>query len=68
VRLGVTGQRETTGTADQTLLGTDATVRLHPGTYVKAEVAQTEGPGFGQSNWSTAASPSPAMARPAAPT
>lgn len=50
VRLGVTGQRETTGTADQTLLGTDATVRLHPGTYVKAEVAQTEGPGFGQSN------------------
>lgn len=50
VRLGVTGQRETTDSADQTLLGGDITVRAHAGTYVKAEVAQSEGPGFGQSN------------------
>ncbi len=50
VRLGVTGQRETTDSADQTLLGGDITVRAHAGTYVKAEVAQSEGPGFGQQN------------------
>ncbi len=50
VRLGVTAQRETTDAADQTLLGADATVRIHAGTYVKAEVAQSEGPGFGQAN------------------
>ena len=50
VRLGVTGQRETTDSADQTLLGGDVTVRAHAGTYVKAEVAQSEGPGFGQTN------------------
>ena len=50
IRLGVTAQRETTGSADQTLLGADTTVRLHAGTYVKAEVAQTDGPGFGQAN------------------
>jgi hypothetical protein len=50
VRLGVTGQRETTDSADQTLLGADVMVRAHAGTYVKAEVAQSEGPGFGVSN------------------
>ncbi|MEP4785234.1 MAG: hypothetical protein ABJX46_10925, partial [Erythrobacter sp.] len=50
VRLGVTAQKETTGTADQILLGADAVLRLHAGTYVKAEAAQSEGPGFGQSN------------------
>lgn len=49
VRLGVTGQRETTDVADQVLIGGDATVRLHAGTYAKAEIAQTDGPGFSQS-------------------
>ncbi len=50
VRLGVTGQRETTDSADQSLLGADVIVRAHAGTYIKAEVAQSEGPGFGQAN------------------
>lgn len=49
LRLGATAQRETTGSADQTLLAADATLRLHPGTYLKTEIAQSEGPGFGQS-------------------
>lgn len=48
LRVGITAQRETTDTANQNLLGADALFRLHAGTYVKAEVAQTEGPGFGQ--------------------
>ena len=47
LRVGITAQRETTDTANQNLLGADAMLRLHAGTYVKAEVAQTEGPGFG---------------------
>jgi hypothetical protein len=50
LRLGLTAQRETTAEADQTLLGADATLRLHAGTYAKAEVAQSDGPGFGQTN------------------
>jgi hypothetical protein len=50
LRVGITAQRETTDAADQTLLAADATIRLHAGTYVKAEVAQSEGPGFTQSN------------------
>ncbi len=50
VRVGATAQRETTEAADQVLLGADAVVRLHAGTYLKAEVAQTDGPGFGQAN------------------
>ena len=50
VKLGVTAQRDTVEEAAQTLLGADATVRLAAGTYVKGEIAQTDGPGFGQSN------------------
>ena len=50
VRLGVTAQRETTDTADQTLLGADAMVRISAGTYVNGEIAQTDGPAFGQAN------------------
>ncbi|MFZ1743979.1 MAG: hypothetical protein WAT93_14070, partial [Pontixanthobacter sp.] len=50
VRLGVTAQKETTDAADQTLIGADATVRIHAGTYAKAEFAQSDGPGFGQAN------------------
>ncbi|WP_422344940.1 hypothetical protein [Parasphingorhabdus sp.] len=50
VRLGVTSQKETTETADQTLLGADVLLRYAAGTYIKAEIARTEGPGFGQSN------------------
>ena len=50
VRLGVTAQRETTDTADQTLLGADAMLRIAAGTYLKGELAQTDGPAFGQAN------------------
>ncbi len=50
VRLGVTAQRDTTATADQTLLGADILFRQTAGTYFKAEIAQTDGPGFGQSD------------------
>ncbi len=50
LRLGVTAQRDTSAEAAQTLLGADATVRLTAGSYVKAEIAQTDGAGFGQSN------------------
>ena len=48
LRVGVTGQRETTDAADQTLWGVDAIVRHSAGTYIKGEIAQTNGPGFDQ--------------------
>jgi hypothetical protein len=50
IRFGVTAQRDTVEAAAQTLLGSDVTLRLTPGTFVKAEIAQTDGPGFSQSN------------------
>ena len=50
LRVGVSAQRETTDTADQTLLGADAMLRLTAGTYLKGEIAQTDGPAFGQAN------------------
>ncbi len=50
VRLGVTAQKETTDTADQTLIGADAMLRVAAGTYIKGEIAQTDGPAFGQAN------------------
>ena len=50
LRLGVTGQNETTESADQNLIGVDALLRHSAGTYIKGEFAQTDGPAFGQSN------------------
>ena len=50
VKLGLTAQRDTVEEASQTLIGSDVTVRLTPGTYLRGEIAQTDGPGFGQSN------------------
>jgi hypothetical protein len=50
VRFGVTAQSDTTEEANQNLVGFDLLVRATAGTYVKAEIAQTEGVGFGQSN------------------
>jgi hypothetical protein len=47
VRLGVTGQSEKTGTAKQNLYGIDVQVRKSDRTYIEAEVARSEGPGFG---------------------
>lgn len=50
VRIGTTAQRDTVEDAAQTLFGADALVRITAGTYLKTEFAQSEGPGFGQSN------------------
>lgn len=50
LRVGITAQRDTVEEAAQTLIGADAILRLTAGTYLKAEIAQTDGPGFGQSN------------------
>lgn len=47
VRLGVTGSKDKTGAADQTMLGADIRVQHSEGTYVEAEIALSEGPGFG---------------------
>jgi hypothetical protein len=49
VRLGLTASREKTGGADQKLFGADVRLQKSQNTYVEAEVAQTRGPGFGQS-------------------
>jgi len=50
LRIGATAQSEQTGSADQNLIGVDALLRRSAGTYLKAEIAQTDGPAFGQSN------------------
>lgn len=50
LRLGATVQRDTVEEANQTLIGADAILRLTAGTYFKAEVAQSDGPGFDQAN------------------
>ena len=49
VRVGVTAESEKTGTADQNLYGADIAVRKSDRTFVEAEVAQSSGPGFGNS-------------------
>jgi hypothetical protein len=50
LRLGATAQREATGEADQSLLGADILLRKSATTYLKAEIARTEGPSYGQAN------------------
>jgi hypothetical protein len=48
VRVGATASRQNEeGTGRQDLLGSDMTLRLKGGTYLKGEVAQTDGPGPG---------------------
>ncbi|MCD7060629.1 porin family protein [Pelagibacterium xiamenense] len=47
VRIGVTGLSETTGIADQTAVGVDAQLRYSETTFLRAEIARSEGPGFG---------------------
>jgi len=49
VRIGATGMSETTGPADQTGVGADVTLRYSDGTFLKAEIARSQGPGFGLS-------------------
>lgn len=47
LRFGASGIYEDTGLADQTLAGADVLWRLSDNSFVKAEVAQSKGPGFG---------------------
>lgn len=47
IRLGATALKENTEGADQTLYGADTHVRYSQGTWIEAEAAQSEGPGFG---------------------
>jgi hypothetical protein len=49
LRLGATVQDEGSGNADQFLIASDIVLRGAPGTYLKAEVARSDGAGFGQS-------------------
>lgn len=46
VRVGVTGAIEKTGKADQKLYGADVRLQADKGTYIEAEVARSDGPGF----------------------
>lgn len=46
LRFGISGSRETTGTADNTLIGADILLRRHEGTYLGIDVARSEGPGL----------------------
>ncbi len=50
VRLGATVQDETSGNADQFLIASDILLSAGPGTYLKAEIARSDGAGFGQSD------------------
>ncbi len=50
VRVGVTGLKEKTDTADQKMAGADIHIRHSEGTYIEAEVARSKGPGFGSSS------------------
>ena len=50
VRIGVTALNEESGVADQTILEADIKVRLGENSYIRGEIAQSEGPGFGTSN------------------
>jgi hypothetical protein len=50
LRVGLTAQRDNVDEADQTLIGADALYRIAAGTYARAEIAQSKGLGFAQSN------------------
>lgn len=47
LRIGASGIYEDTGLANQTLTGVDVLWRLSDNSFVKAEAAQSKGPGFG---------------------
>lgn len=49
LRLGVSASSDDTGTADQETIGLDLRYDLGDHSYIEAEIAQTEGPGFGRS-------------------
>ncbi len=48
VQVGVTGYEQTGAGRDQKMIGTDMMVRATPGTYIKAEIARSNGAGDGE--------------------
>ncbi|WMT92582.1 TonB-dependent receptor [Pelagibacterium sp. H642] len=50
LRIGATGMSETTGPADQTGIGADIALRYSQTSFLEAEIARSEGPGFGLSH------------------
>lgn len=48
VKLGVSGYRQNGDGFEQALIGGDITLRLKPSTYIKAELANADGPGSGE--------------------
>lgn len=50
VRVGVSALVEETGVADNEVIEADVKVRLGENSYIRGEVAQSSGPGFGTSN------------------
>lgn len=46
LRAGVTGMTDKTGAADQRLYGADLRLQAAPDSYLEAEIARSEGPGF----------------------
>lgn len=48
IRIGVNVQDEGTADLDQTLIAGDITARVTDKTYIKAEIAETDGPGFSE--------------------
>ncbi len=46
VRVGVSGSRETSGLANNTLVGADILLQRSEGTYISLDVARSEGPGL----------------------
>ena len=49
LRVGFTGQNETTGTIDQRVLAGDVLLRATDNTFLKGEYGESRGPGFGES-------------------
>lgn len=47
INLGLTGYEQRAAQNNQQLYGADATLRYAPGTYIKGEIGQSEGPGTG---------------------
>ena len=47
LRVGISGQTDSTGIADSTLVGVDVLLRRSAGTYLSFDIARSEGPGFG---------------------
>ncbi|MDQ2066840.1 TonB-dependent receptor [Xinfangfangia sp. CPCC 101601] len=50
LRLGVSGQRDTSGVSDNTAAGGDLLLRQSEATWLRLDLAQSEGPGFGASH------------------